>query len=125
MSEVGVDPERVAQAATALEQLRDALTVNVPVIVNTMSEYGQGGGLGILKQAQSRSVDDAAEMRARARLAALWLAQNVSVTAGGLVDIPWSGPALDDADATAEAQALAAAESDKNPAAAMAAIQAI
>ncbi len=125
MGEVGVDPERVAQAATALAQLRDALTVNVPVIVNTMSEYGQGGGLGILRQAQSRSVDDADQMRVRARLAALWLAQNVNVTAGNLVDIPWSGPPLDVADASAEAQALQSAEADKNPQAAMAAIQAI
>lgn len=40
--EVGVAPDRVAQAATALEQLRDTLAANVPVIVNTLAGYPAG-----------------------------------------------------------------------------------
>lgn len=130
MGEVGVNPDRVAQAATALEQLRDALSANVPIIVNTMNSYWSGGtgsqvNLGVLSQASGRAPGDAADMRTRARLAALWLQQNVGLTGTGMVNIPFSGPALDNADAHAEAQALAAAENSKDPKAAMAAIQAI
>lgn len=130
MGEVGVNPDRVAQAATALEQLRDALSANVPVIVNTLNSYWSGGtgtqvSLSVLTQATGRAPGDAAGMRTRARLAALWLQQNVSLTGTGLVSIPFSGPALDNADAHAEAQALAAAEASPDPEAAMAAIQAI
>lgn len=125
MGEVGVDPQRVAQAATALEGLRDALAANVPTIVSTLSGYGAPVNTSVLQQAQARSPGDAADMRARARLAALWQQQNVNITGSGLVDIPWSGQALANADAQAEAQALAAAEANKDPKAAMAAIQAI
>lgn len=125
MGEVGVDPQRVAQAAAALEALRDVLAANVPVIVNTLSDYGADVNTAVLKQAQSHSVDDAASMRARARLAALWLQQHVNITGQGTVMIPWSGQALDNADAKAEAQALAGAQASKDPVAARAAIQAI
>ncbi|HEY4463780.1 MAG TPA: hypothetical protein VGN41_14045 [Streptosporangiaceae bacterium] len=130
MGEVGVNPDRVAQAATALEQLRDALSANVPIIVSTLNSYWSGGtgshvSLGVLAQASGRAPGDAAGMRTRARLAALWLQQNVNLTGTGLVNIPFSGPALDSADARAEAQALAAAEGSKDPKAALAAIQAI
>lgn len=125
MGEVGVDPQRVAQAATALEGLRDALAANVSTIVSTLSGYDSPVNLSALKQAQARSVTDASDMRARARLAALWQQQHVNLTGTGLVSIPWSGQALDAADAKAEAQALAAAEANKDPKAAMAAIQAI
>jgi hypothetical protein len=110
MGEVGVDPELVAKAATALEQLRDALAANVPTIVTNMSDYRSGVNTAVLKQAQSRSVGDAQDMRARARLAQLWQQQPDHMLGQGLVDIPWSGSALDSADAYAEAQALAQAE---------------
>jgi hypothetical protein len=130
MGEVGVNPDRVAQAATALEQLRDALSANVPIIVNALNSYWSGGtgsqvNLGVLTKASGRAPGDAADMRTRARLAALWLQQNVGLTGNGMVSIPFSGPALNNADAQAEAQALAAAENNKDPKAAMAAIQAI
>jgi hypothetical protein len=135
--EVGVDPGRVSQAATALENLRDVLAANVPTIVNLMNEYwGSGAGspisLAVLQQAQSRSVDNATEMRTRAQLAEAWLAQKVGLTGTGMVNIPWgSTPSalkeLDSLDAAAQAKALAAAEAEsgKNPAAARAEIQAI
>ena len=130
--EVGVDPGRVSQAAGALENLRDVLAANVPTIVNIMNEYWSSGAgspvsLAVLHQAQARSVDDATQMRTRTQLAEAWLAQGVSLTGSGMVNIPFSGPALDDADATVEAQALAAAEAQasKNPSAARAKIAAI
>lgn len=125
MGEVGVDPQRVAQAASALEELRDALAANVPTIVNTMSSYGSPVNTGVLKQAQSRAPGDASDMRSRARLAALWLQQNVNIDGQGLVDIPWDHQSVDAADASAEAQALADAEANKDPKAALAAIKAI
>jgi hypothetical protein len=135
--EVGVDPGRVSQAASALENLRDVLAANVPTIVNTMNEYWSGGegspiSLGSLHQAQSRSVDDATDMRTRAQLAEAWLAQKVSLTGSGRVNIPWgSTPAemaeLDSLDAKAEAKALASAEalSRTDPKAARAEIEGI
>ena len=64
MGDVGVDPEQVAKAAAALEELRDALAKNVPTIVNTMSSYHAGVNTALLKQAQAQSVGDAADMRA-------------------------------------------------------------
>jgi len=130
--EVGVDPGRLSQAAGALENLRDVLAANVPTIVNIMNEYWSSGAgspisLAGLHQAQSRSVDDATQMRTRAQLAEAWLAQSVSLTGSGMVNIPWSGPALDNADSTVEAKALAAAEAQAstNPSAARAKIAAI
>jgi hypothetical protein len=125
MGEVGVDPELVARAATALEQLRDALAAHVPTIVTNLSEYNAGVNTGVLKQAQSRSVGDARDMRTRARLAQLWEQQGVGITGQGLVEIPWSGTSLDTADALAEALALALAESGKDPRVSAASIQAI
>jgi len=130
--EVGVDPGRVSQAAGALANLRDVLAANVPTIVNIMNEYWSSGAgspvsLAVLHQAQSRSVDDVTQMQTRSQLAEAWLAQGVSLTGSGMVTIPFSGPALEGADATVEAQALAAAEAQaaKNPAAARAKIAAI
>ena len=135
--EVGVDPGRVSQAAGALENLRDVLAANVSIIVNTMNEYWSSGAgspisLASLQQAQSRSPEDASDMRTRADLAAAWLAQSVNLTGNGMVDIPWgSTPAalkeLDQLDAQAQAQALSAAEagSGQNPKAARAVIQSI
>ena len=90
-NEVGVDPERVAQAAAALENLRDTLAANVPVIVNTLNEYWSSGtgtpvDLGPLLRAEARSVQDAADMRARANLAAAFMANavNIDVVLGGV-----------------------------------------
>jgi len=117
MGDVGVDPDQVAKAATALEQLRDALAANVPTIVNTMSSYAAGVNTAVLKQAQARSVGDAADMRARSNLALAWMSnpENIDGTYGGLAFVPWSGQALDNADAKFEAQALALAESSSDP----------
>lgn len=128
MGDVGVDPERVAQAASALEQLRDALAANVPTIVNTMASYNAGVNTAVLKQAQAQSVGDAADMRARSNLAQAWMANpaNIDVAAGGIAFVPWDGPALDNADAQYEAAQLAAAENGGDPkmnAATIAAIQ--
>ena len=130
--EVGVDPDRLSQAAGALENLRDVLAANVPIIVSTMNEYWSSGAgspisLAPLQQAQSRSVDDATQMRTRTDLAQAWLAQGVSLAGSGMVNIPWSGPDLDSADASVQAQALATAEAEsvKNPKAAQATIAAI
>ena len=132
--EVGVDPGRVSQAAGALENLRDVLAANVPTIVNTMQEYWSSGAgspisLAPLQQAQSRSPEDATDMRTRAELAAAWLAQSVNLAGTGMVNIPWGNtPAtlseLDQLDAQAQAQALTAAEAEsgKNPQAARAEI---
>ena len=81
---VGVDPEWIAQAASALEQLRDALAANVLIIVSTLEEYwssdaGSPVSLAPLKQAQARSVQDAADMRARSNLAATFMAEAVNI----------------------------------------------
>lgn len=136
--EVGVDPGRLAQAAGALEHLRDTLAANVPTIVNTMNMYWSSGAgspisLAVLQQAQSRSVDDATGMRTRSQLAEAWLQQKTGLTGNGnMVNIPWGSTAagmqqLDALDAAAEAKALAAAEAESatNPKAARAQIQAI
>lgn len=134
--EVGVDPQRLAQAASALEHLRDTLAANVPTIVNTMNMYWSSGAgspisLAALRQAQSRSVDDATGMRTRSSLAEAWLQQKTSLAGNGnMVNIPWGSTAagmqqLDSLDAAAEAKALAAAEASKDPKAARAEIQAI
>jgi hypothetical protein len=133
-NEVGVDPERIAQAASALENLRDVLTANVPVIVNTLSEYTSSGAgspvnLAPLKQAEARCVPDAADMRARANLAAAFMASPVSIdlVLGGVAYIPWSGPALDAEDSQLDAQDLASAVAlaKTDPVAARAAVAAI
>lgn len=115
--EVGVEPGRLNEAASALENLRDVLAANVPVIVSTMQEYWSGGtgepvNLAPLRQAEARSVQDAADMRSRSNLAQAWMANpaNIDLVAGGMAYIPWSGPALTDADAALEARDLAAAE---------------
>jgi len=136
--EVGVDPGRLAQAAGALEHLRDTLAANVPTIVNTMNMYWSSGAgspisLAVLQQAQARSVDDATGMRTRSQLAEAWLQQKTGLTGNGnMVNIPWGSTAagmqqLDALDAAAEAKALAAAEAESatNPTAARAQIQAI
>lgn len=135
--EVGVDPPRLAQAASALEHLRDTLAANVPTIVNTMNMYWSAGdgspiSLAVLQQAQSRSVDDATDMRTRSSLAEAWLQQKTSLAGNGRVNIPWGSTAaemqqVDSLDATAEAKALAAAEAESktDPKAARAEIEAI
>jgi len=102
----GVDPDRVAKAASALENLRDTLAAQVPTIVNTMGTYGSPVSLAILRQAQARSVIDAADMRARSQLAYKLAAldnQMMVCPPGGLVTIPWDGPTVDAAAAQADA----------------------
>lgn len=121
----GVDPERVAQAAGALEQLRDALSANVPIITSTMAAYGAEVNLSPLRVALGRAPGEAADMRARARLAAIAAATPGALSTTGMVSIPWDHQSVDAADAQAEAQALAVAEASKDPKAARAAIQAI
>jgi hypothetical protein len=127
--EVGVDPERLNQAASALENLRNTLAANVPTIVNTMNSYWSGGtgspiSLSVLQQAQQHSVDDALDIRNRATLALLWQQQHVSLT-GVWVTIPWDSQADEGDDAATEVQALKEAEALKNTSAARAEIEAI
>lgn len=94
MGEVGVDLVRLARLAATLEQLRDALAANVPVIANTLDSYGAPAGTRVLRQAQARSADDARDMRARSALAALWEHQHVRLTGQGMVPIPWDPGAV-------------------------------
>lgn len=121
VDEVGVEPGRLNQAASALENLRDVLAANVPVIVRNLQEYwsagtGQPISLAPLRQAEARSVVDAADMRSRSNLAQAWMANpvNIDLVAGGKAYIPWDGTALTNADATGEAQNLAVAEKSGN-----------
>ena len=115
--EVGVEPERLAELASALENLRDVLAHNVPIIVSTMEEYwNEGAGtpltLAPLKQAEARAPQDAAEMRSRSDLAQAWMAQAVSinVVSSGMAYIPWDIAKVDKADAQLQAQLFVAAE---------------
>ncbi len=119
--EVGVEPERLAELASALENLRDVLAAEVPVITSTMQEYwaagtGQPINLAPLAQAQSRAPQDAADMRARVNLAQAWMANPASIdlVTGGMAWIPWDGKALDEQDASLDARNLAAAEKSGN-----------
>ncbi|HEY2507347.1 MAG TPA: hypothetical protein VGI58_12590 [Streptosporangiaceae bacterium] len=127
--EVGVNPELVSTAASALENLRNVLSTNVPIIVNTMNGYWNSGAgspvsLAALNQALGRSADDAASMRSRASLAADWERQHVSLS-GGIVTIPWNPSDALTAQADAQNLAAAEAEADSNPKAARTAIQAV
>jgi hypothetical protein len=124
----GVDPDRVAKAASALENLRDTLATQVPKIISTMNMYGSPVSLGILRQAQARSVTDAASMRARSQLAYRLVALDNQMgvcPADGLVSIPWDGPTVDAAAAQADAQLLAQAESNPKDPQSRADIQAV
>jgi hypothetical protein len=119
--EVGVEPERLSEAAAALENLRDVLAANVPIVVSTLQRYwddgtGQPVSLMLLRQAQARSVQDAADMRARANLARAWMNNpvNIDVVSGGIAYIPWDGKTAGAQDASLEAQNLAAAETSGN-----------
>jgi hypothetical protein len=133
--EVGVDVERIGQLASALENLRDVLAANVPTIVNTMNSYWSSGtgspiSLQPLQQAQSRSVNDATDIRDRATMALAYQNQaNVCFAPGSKVNIPWdsSQQQLDADSAKAAAQNLAAAEAlaKTNPTLARAQIAAI
>lgn len=71
--EMGADPGRVAKAAAALEQVRDALAEDVPVIVRTLNQYWSSGtgspaGLSPLPRTRARSVEDASKPRIRQSL---------------------------------------------------------
>jgi hypothetical protein len=119
--EVGVSPEQVDKLASALENLRDVLTANVPTIVNTLGSYWNGGtgqpvNLKVLKQAQARSPGDAADMRARSNLAQAWMSNpaNIDVVTGGVAYIPWDTASVNSQDATLDAQRLADAEKSGN-----------
>jgi hypothetical protein len=132
--EVGVDVARIGQLASALENLRNVLTANVPTIVNTMNEYWSSGtgspiSLQPLQQAQSRSVDDATDIRDRATMAVAYQNRPNATLCASMVDIPWdSSPQQLDADsakAAAQNMAAAEAESKTNPTLARAQIAAI
>jgi hypothetical protein len=114
--EVGVEPDRLNKVASALENLRDVLAANVPAIVNTLQQYGQPISLAPLRQAEARSVQDAADMRARSNLAQAWMKNpaNIDLVAGGLAYIPWDEKSVDAQDASLEAENLAAAEKSGN-----------
>jgi hypothetical protein len=132
--EVGVDVERIGQLASALENLRDVLAANVPTIVNTLNSYWSSGtgspiSLQPLQQAQSRSVNDATDIRDRATMAVAYQNQANYCLSGNMVDIPWdsSQQQLDADSAKAAAQNLAAAEAEAkiNPTLARAQIAAV
>jgi len=131
--EVGVDVERIGQLASALENLRDVLAANVPTIVNTLNMYWSSGtgspiSLQPLQQAQSRSVNDATDIRDRATMAVAYQNRPNPTLSGNMLEMPWvPEQQLDTASAQAAAQNLAAAEAEsaKNPKAARAQIQAI
>ena len=127
---VMVDRQRAQAAAAALEGLRDALAQHVPAILTAISNLrGEGASLPPptdLQQLQGRSPQDAAEMRAAARLAAAM--NNLSPGAGhGMVTLPgaWDSAALDSAAAKLDAQALLAATTGKNKTADYTAITAV
>lgn len=122
----GVDPARLAKAASALEHLRDVLAAKVPTIMNTMNEYGSPVSITHLRQAQARSVIDAAEMRARSNLAQKILQQDARIHLdASTVTIAWDGAAVNAASARVDAQLLSQAEHDPNSYQAMADIQAV
>jgi hypothetical protein len=112
--EVGVDVERIGQLASALENLRDVLTANVPTIVNTMNSYGAPINLQPLQQAQHRSVGDATDIRDRATMAVAYQNRPNPTLSGGMLEIPWdsSQQQLDADSSKAAAQNLAAAEAE-------------
>src|ERR1700722_6230215 len=102
---VSVDPERLERAAASLEALRDALAANTPTITSMLSSY-QGDGLEVpglmraLAQALARAPGDAAEMRARSRLA--WFLDHATppdVPGLGqpawMTEIPWDRQQVD------------------------------
>jgi hypothetical protein len=101
--EIGVDVERIQQLVAALENLRDVLADNVPVIVNVLNRYWSGGigqpiSLLVLQQAPPRSVDDAAAILARARMALAFRDQPDAGLPGGMVAIPWNMSRQDQAE---------------------------
>ena len=94
--EVGVDPQRVAKVATALEQLRDTLAANVPVIVNTLNQYSSGEtgsavDLSPLRRAGSLGPGCGGHPEPHANLAAAFMASpvNIDIVASGMAWIPW------------------------------------
>jgi hypothetical protein len=129
---VMVDLQRAGAAASALEGLRDALAQHVPAILTAISDIrGEGATLPpptALQQLQGRSPQDAGEMRAAFRIAQTMnnqlLAQTPPVISGGKVGIgaSWTAQSLGSSAAQVDAQALAAAETSKDKAAARAAI---
>ncbi len=132
--EVGVDVERIGQLASALENLRDVLAANVPTIVNTMNSYWSGGtgspiSLQPLQQAQSRSVNDAKDIRDRATMAVAYQNQPSRTLGGNMVDIPWDSSQqqlnVDSAEAAAQILANAESEAKTNPTLARAQIAAV
>lgn len=116
---VAVDPERLGQAAAKLETLRDALAANTPTITGMLNSYGSDGldvpGLArALAQAQARTPQDAADMRARSRLA--WQLDRTEPPgvplpgqASWMIEIPWDHQDVEKQDALLEAQAVIAA----------------
>ncbi|MGH3409341.1 MAG: hypothetical protein ACRDRJ_43640, partial [Streptosporangiaceae bacterium] len=121
----GVDPIRMAKAASALENLRDVLAANVPKILNTMNGYGSPISLSLLPQAQARSLIDAADMRARSNLAQKLLETDSMNACVSMVTIPWNGSAVDAANAKADVQLLNSAEQNPNSQQALADIQTV
>jgi hypothetical protein len=108
--EIGVDVERMHQLVSALENLRDTLADNVPVIVNTLNEYWSGGtgqpiSLLALQQAPAKSHADAAAIWSRTRMAVTYQDQPDARLSDGMVAIPWDMSAKDQAEYEAGAQA--------------------
>jgi hypothetical protein len=131
--EVGVDVQRLEELASALENLRNVLAVNVPTIASIMNGYWSAGtgspiSLQPLQQAQGHSVDDATDIRDRAIMATAYLNRPNAQLLGNFVEIPWyASQQLNEASSAAAAEELAAAEAEasKDPAAARVEIGAI
>jgi hypothetical protein len=132
--EIGVDVERIQQMATALENLRDVLAANVPIIVTSMNQaWSSGTGQPIsllpLQQAVGKSAEDASAILARAEMAEAYQSQANAQLPGNMVNIPWDPSAaqlnVESPEAIARDLAAAEAESAKDPAAARLRIEAI
>jgi hypothetical protein len=129
---VKVDLQRANAAASALEGLWDALAQHVPAILTAISNLRSEGATlpppTALQQLQGRSPQDAAEMRAAARIATVMnnqlLAQQPPIIVTGKLDLgtSWNIQALDSAAATADAQALLTAQTSTGKQAARTAI---
>jgi hypothetical protein len=118
--EIGVDVERMHQMASAMENLRDVLAANVPVIVNTMNGHWSGGtgqpvSLLALQQAVGRSVDDASTIAARAQLAVAYQDQADTALPAQWVKLPWDTSATQaDDDSDFKQAAIAGAKAAKD-----------
>jgi hypothetical protein len=130
--EVGVDPGRLNELASALAHLREVLAANVPTIVGTLNQYWSAGqgipvSLSPLEQARTRSNDDTANIQARCTMAIAWEDKQTTCLAHDMIAMPWltSGQLYGTSEAELLKRAEAEAESDPNSPQARAEIMAV